>query len=102
MATGLLICLVGRATKLMTHFMELPKEYVGTLRLGEVTPSYDAETEVEERVSVPDFPMDDLIAEPAPFVGEITQLQPVYSADSVDGELLCLLARQGYDCEQQP
>src|SRR5690625_7416626 len=86
MATGMLICLVGRATKLMTHFMELPKEYVGTLRLGEVTPYYDSEAEGEERVSVPEFPMDDLIAATAPFVGEITQMAPLYSAVKVEGE----------------
>ncbi len=51
MATGLLICLVGRqATRLQDQFMGLPKTYTGTLRLGEVTPSYDAESEVIERV----------------------------------------------------
>lgn len=102
MATGLLICLVGRATKLMTHFMELPKEYVGTLRLGEVTPSYDAETEVEERVNVPDFSMDDLIAATAPFLGDITQLPPMYSAVKVDGERLYKKARRGETVERRP
>ena len=41
MATGLLICLVGKATKQMETFMHLPKTYEGTIRLGEQTPSYD-------------------------------------------------------------
>ena len=50
MATGLLICLVGKATKRMNEFMEEKKEYEGTIRLGESTPSYDAETEVIQRI----------------------------------------------------
>lgn len=102
MATGLLICLVGRATKLMTHYMELPKEYVGTLRLGEVTASYDAETEVIESVPVPDFSIETLIANTESFVGEITQLPPMYSAVKVDGERLYKKARRGETVERRP
>ena len=49
MATGLLIVLVGRdATRQQDRFMGLPKVYTGTIRLGETTASYDAETSVEK------------------------------------------------------
>ena len=46
LATGLLIVCVGKMTKQIDSFMGLTKTYTGTIRLGETTPSYDAETEV--------------------------------------------------------
>lgn len=49
MATGLLIVCVGRGTKAVDSFMAMRKEYSGTLRLGEGTPSFDAESPVEQR-----------------------------------------------------
>lgn len=102
MATGLLICLVGRATKLMEHFMGLGKEYEGTLRLGAVTPSYDAETEVTERAdwrTVTDAALDAARAE---FEGTITQRAPMYSAVKVGGERLYKKARRGEEVERPP
>jgi tRNA pseudouridine55 synthase len=48
MATGLLIVCVGRGTKAVDAFMAMQKQYSGTMRLGEGTPSQDAETPVEE------------------------------------------------------
>lgn len=48
MATGLLVVCVGRATKLVESFMAKSKRYSGTMRLGEGTPSLDAETPVDE------------------------------------------------------
>ena len=49
MATGLLIVCVGRGTKAVDAFMAMTKQYSGTMRLGEGTPSQDAETPVEEQ-----------------------------------------------------
>lgn len=49
MATGLLIVCVGRGTKAVDAFMAMTKEYSGSMRLGEATPSYDADTPVAER-----------------------------------------------------
>ena len=46
MATGLLIICVGRATKLVDSYVMQRKSYSGTLRLGESTPTYDADSEV--------------------------------------------------------
>lgn len=99
MATGLLICLVGRATKLMEQVMGLPKAYTGTLRLGEVTPSYDAETDVTERADWSHLTQADLEAARQAFLGEITQVPPVYSAIKVEGERLYKKARRGEDVE---
>ncbi len=102
MATGLLIILVGRATKLMETFMNLPKTYVGTLRLGEVTPSYDTETEIVERHFWDHLHEDDLEAARAPFLGPITQRPPMYSAVKVKGKRLYEKARRGEQAERPP
>ena len=102
MATGLLICLIGRATKLMEVFMGLPKAYTGTLRLGEVTPSFDAETEVSGRVAWDHLTEADLEAARHLFLGDLTQTPPMYSAVKVDGERLYKKARRGESVERPP
>ena len=95
MATGLLICLSGRATKLMNHFMGQTKVYTGTIRLGETTASYDAETEVDVRVDASHLSDNDLSEASLEFVGDITQFTPPYSAVKVKGERLYKKARRG-------
>jgi len=102
MATGLLILLVGRATKQMETFMNLPKTYTGTLRLGATTPSYDTETEVNERNPWTHLTDDDLDAARAPFLGHITQRAPLYSAVKVRGERLYKKARRGEKAPRPP
>lgn len=95
MATGLLIVLVGRATKLQDRFLELEKEYEGVLRLGEITPSYDAETEVQERRDWSGISDEDLERTRRTFIGSIVQQSPAYSAVKVGGERLYKKARRG-------
>ncbi len=102
MATGLLICLVGKATKLMESFMGQPKAYEGTLRLGAVTPSYDAETDVTEQRAWQHLTRADLEAARLLFLGEITQRPPLYSAVKVGGERLYKKARRGETAERPP
>lgn len=98
MATGLLIVLVGRAaTRLQDTFMALPKTYVGTLRLGEVTASYDAESDVIERrdpAGVSDAALEAAIDR---YRGAIEQEPPMFSAIKVGGERLYKKARRGED-----
>lgn len=95
MATGLLICLVGRATRQMENFMEQPKAYSGTLRLGQKTASYDAETPVTEERAWSHVQMDDLDRARQAFIGDIEQIPPIYSAVKVGGERLYRKARRG-------
>jgi tRNA pseudouridine55 synthase len=102
MATGLLLCLIGRATKLMEHFMMLPKTYSGILRLGETTASFDAETEVEERRYWEHVTQENLHEATIPFLGEIVQLPPMYSAVKIGGKRLYQLARRGETAERRP
>lgn len=95
MATGLLIILCGKATKLMNHFLGHDKEYVATIRLGQTTPSYDAETEVDIERDASHI-TDEMIADVIPsFTGDITQITPAYSAVKVEGERLYKKARRG-------
>lgn len=100
-ATGLLICCVGRpATREVEQFMNLDKEYVGTMRFGEVTPSYDAETEVVERHDVDALTERSIRREITSFVGSVDQKPPMYSAVKVDGEPLYEKARRGEEIER--
>lgn len=97
LATGLLIVLVGRATKLMQRFLELPKVYEGTIRLGEITPTYDAEAEVTERRATDHLTEEDLERARRRFEGTIRQEAPAFSAVKVGGERLYKRARRGED-----
>mgnify|MGYP006423272949 CR=1 FL=1 len=102
LATGLLIILVGRATKRMESFMKLPKTYEGTLRLGETTPSHDCETEVDQRADWQHLTGEMLDAARKPFLGYIEQLPPMYSAVKVRGERLYKKARRGETVTRSP
>lgn len=95
MATGLLICLIGRATKKMNVFLEMPKVYEGRIRLGQSTPSFDAETPVSRQIDISDI-SDKMIQTVArTFEGTIRQKTPMYSAVRVGGERLYKKARRG-------
>lgn len=103
MATGLLIVLVARpATRLQAAFMHLPKTYEGTMRLGERTPSHDAETQVVERADASDVSEAELRALRTDFTGTLQQVPPMHSAVKVDGERLYEKARRGETVERPP
>ena len=102
LATGLLIVCVGKMTKQIDSFMGMPKGYTGTIRLGETTPSYDAETAVNAT-----FPIDHIspsVLEQArtQFLGDIKQLPPIFSAIKQSGKPIYELARQGVDVTVEP
>ena len=102
LATGLLILLLGKATKLQDAFMHLGKTYRGTLRLGATTPTYDREQPEDET-----FPWEhitDAALEQATtdFTGTITQRPPMYSAVRVKGERLYKKARRGETAVRPP
>lgn len=95
MATGMLICLSGKATRLMNHFMGQKKVYTGVIRLGQTTPSFDAETEVDNERDASHVTDVDIERALTQLTGEITQQTPVYSAVKVGGERLYKKARRG-------
>jgi len=103
MATGLLIVLVGReATRQQDRFMGLPKVYTGTVRLGQTTASYDAESEVVAEADASHVTSDAIEAALAAFRGDILQRPPMYSAIKRGGERLYKKARRGETVEVEP
>jgi len=95
MATGLLICLIGKATKTMRTFLEMSKTYEGRIRLGQSTPSFDADTPVSIQKDISDITDDLIQAVGRTFKGSIRQKTPIYSAVRVGGERLYKKARRG-------
>ena len=95
-ATGLLLVLVGQATRLVRYLVGLPKEYHGILRLGSTTATDDATGEVTG-VSDDWRSLDDarLRAAMTSLLGEREQVPPAYSAKRVRGERAHRLARRG-------
>lgn len=102
MATGLLILVVGKATKIQDLLMSEDKEYTGTLELGKTTNTQDAEGEVEQEREVPDFTEEEIAAAFAKFQGDFYQMPPMVSAIKKDGVPLYKLARQGKEIVREP
>ncbi len=93
-ATGLLLVLVGRAARLQSFLMGLPKTYRAVARLGWTSDTGDPEGTLEHTGRVPAAPQ---IPE-----GEQMQRPPAYSAVKVDGERLYAKARRGEAQEGEP
>jgi len=102
LATGLLILTVGRGTKIQDLLMAEDKEYVGTMKLGEVTDSQDADGKITETKPVPEFPREQIDAAFAKFKGDFYQMPPMVSAIKKEGVPLYKLARQGKTVEREP
>jgi len=102
MATGLLIVCTGRKRKQIDTYMGLDKEYEVEMELGVRTPSFDAETAVTERRSTAGITETQVRETLAVFVGEQTQIPPMWSAVKIDGTRLYKLARKGLEVERPP
>ena len=102
MATGLLLILIGKATKASQYLMSMDKEYTGTIRLGQITDSQDADGEMIEERNVPELSREDILAEMKTFMGDQYQTPPMFSAKKINGQKLYKLARQGKTVEREP
>lgn len=99
LATGVMIVCTGKATKRIDEFQFQTKEYVATIKLGETTPSFDLETEIDGKYPTEHITRE-LLEEVLPtFVGTIQQIPPVYSACKVDGKRAYEFARAGQEVE---
>lgn len=98
LATGLLIICVGKHTKKIDYFQNLPKTYTGELIFGKTTPSIDLETEFNGEYPITHI-SELMIKETVMnnFKGEIKQVPPIYSAIKLDGKRLYNYARSGVD-----
>lgn len=102
MATGLLILVVGKATKIQDLLMAEDKEYTGSLEFGKTTNTQDAEGEVEEERDVPELSVEQVREAFDQFKGDFYQTPPMVSAIKKDGVPLYKLARQGKEVKRDP
>jgi len=102
LATGLLLLTLGKGTKIQDLLMSEDKEYVGTMKLGEMTDSQDADGEITETRPVPNLTSEQLEAAFAKYDGDFYQTPPMVSAIKKDGVALYKLARQGKTVEREP
>lgn len=100
-ATGLLIMLLGRGTKLSEKLMSDDKVYSGWIKFGETTNSFDTDGEILETRPVPPLSVDKLNEAAESFIGDIMQEPPMVSAVKVGGVPLYKLARQGKEVERK-
>ena len=99
LATGLLIVCTGKFTKKINEYMAAEKEYTGTFTLGGVTPTYDLESAPEQQKDYSFITKELLQEKTKPFIGDIQQFPPMYSAIKKDGVALYELARKGIAVE---
>src|SRR5690606_9105398 len=102
MATGLLIILVGKATKLSQYLTSLDKAYSGEITLGVTTNTQDADGEVAVTKPVPALAREQVEEAMRAFVGDQYQTPPMFSAVKINGQRLYKLARKGQEVEREP
>lgn len=101
-ATGLLIIVLGRGTKLSERLMGDDKVYEGTIKFGETTDSYDSDGELTGSLPVMPMTLEQLNDEAGAFIGDIMQVPPMVSAIKKGGVPLYKLARKGQEVERAP
>lgn len=100
-ATGVLVLLIGAATKRSDEFLNKDKEYVAVMKLGERTDTGDCDGKVlaEREVNVT---REDILSLMEKFKGESEQMPPMFSAKRYKGKKLYELARKGKEVEREP
>ena len=101
-ATGLLIIVLGRGTKLSERLMSDDKVYEGAIKFGESTDSYDADGELLGSLPVPPLTIEELNTAATEFIGDLMQVPPMVSAVKKQGVPLYKLARKGIEVQREP
>jgi tRNA pseudouridine55 synthase len=99
LAEGLLILCTGKFTKKIDEIQAQEKEYTGHFTLGQTTPSFDLETEVDAEKDISAITVAQIRAAAQTFEGLIDQVPPLYSAVKINGERAYTLARRGDSAE---
>ena len=99
LATGLLIVCTGEFTKRIEKIQGQEKTYTGQFTLGATTPSFDRETKVNHTFNTAHITKQLLEETTKQFVGEITQIPPIFSALKKDGKRLYDFARENEEVE---
>ncbi len=101
MATGLIILLLGKATKLQDQLMADSKTYQGGLTLGATTNSQDRTGEIEQERDYQHVTSEQVRDAFAHYQGKFEQIPPMVSAIKIDGVRLYKLARKGQEVERK-
>lgn len=99
-ATGLLVLLLGKATRLATFIKTEPKTYEATIRFGAETDTDDLTGETTREAPAP--PLEAIVSAIRSLTGSISQVPPAYSAKSVDGTRAYAAARRGSAIALEP
>jgi tRNA pseudouridine55 synthase len=102
MATGLLVMLIGKATRISQYLISVDKVYEGEATLGVVTDSQDAQGEVMETRPVPPLTEAQVRETMKSFLGDQYQMPPMHSAIKIGGVPLYKMARKGEEIEREP
>jgi len=102
LATGLLVLLIGKGTKLSDRIMGGDKSYEGTIRLGVTTHSQDRDGKILEEKDASHITREQVEAAIQNYLGDIEQIPPMVSAIKKDGVALYKLARKGKEIEREP
>jgi len=102
LASGLLILCLGPFTKRIVEFQDLKKTYIAKIRIGATTKTADSEMDEENITDISDLTNDKIIQVCENFVGDISQIPPMFSAKKVKGKRLYKMARMGMDIELEP
>ena len=101
LATGVLVLLVGKGTKLFNKFEAFDKAYKASLILGTRTTTADIEGEIIQQAAYDQISEESVIETFKQFCGDIEQIPPMVSAVKVNGRRLYELARKGIEVERQ-
>tara|TARA_Y100000589_G_scaffold60895_2_gene51875 strand:+ start:15905 stop:16591 length:687 start_codon:yes stop_codon:yes gene_type:complete len=103
LASGLLIVFVGDKTKIISQYQNLDKEYIGTIKLGSVTDSFDRETKEKNHKPYSNLSIGSIKEVIESFLGQQDQMPPIFSAVKINGERLYKHARNGnYNIHLEP
>ena len=102
LAEGLLIICTGRFTKKIEQFQEMEKEYTGTFFIGATTPSFDKETDIDQRWDTSHLKEETIVKCSESFIGESDQIPPLFSAIKTDGVRAYHHARNQETIELKP
>ncbi len=102
MASGVLPLVLGRFTRLAQYFSSSEKSYIGTIRFGFATDTFDAEGQAVGPICEPSLALHDVREAARKFLGRIDQLPPAFSAKKVAGKPAYALARTGKEVTLKP
>ncbi len=102
MATGLLVLVLGKATKLSEKLISDDKVYEGAIKFGETTDTHDCDGRVVSTAPVPPLDVETLNHYAKTFQGDILQVPPMISAIKHGGVPLYKLARKGIEIQREP